>query len=186
MNFKKVDFKDLPSLGRSSAGQEVFLGGFSGLHYLSKTADGRFHFVTHTDRGPNGEIYNGNRPFLLPDFIPRWVFFSLNSQFKDLQIDKTILLSSPSANLSGLPPKVGLEDPVDVYDYLLPNNSHGADPECLTQDGLGHFWMGEEYFPSLMEFSKEGVLLNRILPGKNFPEFFSVHCLVLQSCRRAA
>ena len=170
---KKLEFKNLPSLGRSSAGQEVFLGGFSGLHYLGKKPDGRFSFITHTDRGPNGEIYNGNRPFLLPDYIPRWVYFSTTADFKDLRIDKIVLLKSPEGTLSGLPPTTGLEDPVDVYDYLLPPNPAGIDPECIAQDSQGHFWMGEEYFPSLLEFSSDGTLLHRLMPNKDFPALFA-------------
>ncbi len=173
MSVKKLEFKNPPSLGRSSAGQEIFLGGFSGLHFLGKTPQGRHRFITHTDRGPNGEMYNGNRPFLLPDFTPRWIIFSLDQDFKDLVLEKTILLQSPEGNLSGLPPVVGLEDPVDVYDYLLPPNTNGIDPEGLTQDQKGHFWMGEEYLPSLLEFSPEGMLLNRFTAGKHFPELFA-------------
>ncbi len=173
MSVKKLEFKNLPSLGRSSAGQEVFLGGFSGLHYLGKTPEGRHRFITHTDRGPNGDMYNGNRPFLMPDFTPRWILFSLNKEFKDLVLEKTVLLRNSEGNLSGLPPVVGLEDPVDVYDYLLPSNPSGIDPESITQDQKGHFWMGEEYFPSLLEFSPEGLLLNRFLPDKHFPELFA-------------
>ncbi len=172
MSVKKLEFKTLPSLGRSSAGQEIFLGGFSGLHYLGKTPQGRHRFITHTDRGPNGDMYNGNRPFLLPDYSPRWIFFSLDKDFKDLVLEKNILLRNSDGNLTGLPPAPGLEDPVDVYDYLLPTNPNGIDPECITQDQRGHFWMGEEYLPSLLEFSPEGLLLNRFMPGQHFPELF--------------
>lgn len=172
-HMKKLEFKDLPSLGRSSAGQEIFLGGFSGVQYLGKNSEGHYRFVTHTDRGPNGDMYNGNRPFLLPDYIPRWVYFNISPNFKDVIIEKTVLLKNKEENLSGLPPVAGLEDPVDVYDYLLPTNPHGIDPECITQDGQGHFWMGDEYFPSLLEFSAEGVLLNRLLPTKDFPALFA-------------
>lgn len=173
MSVKKIEFKNLPSLGRSSAGQEVFLGGFSGVHFLGKTSEGRYRFITHTDRGPNGDQYNGNRPFLLPDYVPRWIFFSTTTEFSDLKIENTILLKNATGNLSGLPPAPGLEDPVDVYDYLIPTNPNGIDPEGITQDKLGHFWMGEEYLPSLMQFSAEGVLLERFLPAKHFPELFS-------------
>ena len=172
-SLRKLEFKDLPSLGRTSAGQEIFLGGFSGLHYLGKSSDGRYRFITHTDRGPNGDMYNGNRPFMLPDFIPRWILFSVDPGFKNLVIDKTVLLKNAAGNLSGLPPVVGLEDPVDVYDYLLPVNPNGIDPECITQDKKGHFWMGEEYFPSLLEFSEDGMLLSQSFPGKNFPDLFA-------------
>ena len=42
------------------------LGGFSGLAFEGMTRDGKLKFITHTDRGPNGEPTGIMRPFLLP------------------------------------------------------------------------------------------------------------------------
>jgi hypothetical protein len=66
----------MPSIGATAAGQQLFLGGFSGLHFEgvdSKT--GRYKFITHTDRGPNAEPDGINRPFLLPQFAPEIIRF---------------------------------------------------------------------------------------------------------------
>jgi hypothetical protein len=169
----KLEFKNMPSVGRSPAGQDVLLGGFSGLHYLGKTETGAFRFVTHTDRGPNGDMYNGNRPFLIPDFNPRWIFFTVDSGFKEITIEKTVLLRTKDGPISGLPFQKGPEDPVDVYDYLLGLDPNGIDPEGITRDTKGHFWMGEEYAPSLVEFNDQGILLKRYFPGKDFSAIFA-------------
>ena len=40
----------------TAAGQKLFLGGFSGLHFEGiDPKTGRYKFITHTDRGPNAE-----------------------------------------------------------------------------------------------------------------------------------
>ena len=67
---------DRPVLGTTAAGQEIMLGGFSGLFYEGVDDSGRLVFVTHTDRGPNPEPVDvdddgvNERPFALPDFQP--------------------------------------------------------------------------------------------------------------------
>ena len=72
------EWQDLPLVGRTAAGQKILLGGFSGLAFEGRTRDGKLKFITHTDRGPNGEPTGIVRPFLLPDFTPRLVRFTLN------------------------------------------------------------------------------------------------------------
>ncbi|HEY6126481.1 MAG TPA: hypothetical protein VIV63_17640, partial [Steroidobacteraceae bacterium] len=49
------EWRDLPVVGKTAAGQKINLGGFSGLAFEGTTLDGRLKFITHTDRGPNGE-----------------------------------------------------------------------------------------------------------------------------------
>lgn len=172
---KKINFKNLPSIGITKAGQEIKLGGFSGLHYMGKTQDGRYQFATHTDRGPNGEQYNGNRPFALPEFTPRIIIFSVDLNFSDIRIEKTILLKNKDKMLTGLPNKKGPEDPVDVFDYLIepePYDPMGMDLEALFQDSDGHFWLAEEYAPSFAKFNAEGSLIKRYLPRKDFSQVF--------------
>ncbi len=55
------DFQDLPKLGTTSKGEDIFLGGFSGLYFQGIAPNGNLKFVTHTDRGPNGEPVGANR-----------------------------------------------------------------------------------------------------------------------------
>src|SRR4051812_15478447 len=61
-------FRNPPRIGRTLDGQDLVLGGFSGLAYL-----GDDRFLSHTDRGPNPEPRDGKRPFSLPDFQPRLI-----------------------------------------------------------------------------------------------------------------
>lgn len=163
-----------PSLGFTKAGQEVFLGGFSGLHFLGQDEEGHWHFVTHTDRGPTGSMYNGNRPFLMPDFQPRLVFLKIQKNFQKVEIEKTVILSSPQGPFSGRPPKDFIEDPVDTFDYLLdsPYDPEGIDPEAITMDDEGNFWLADDYRPSLLKFSDQGLLLQRYSPPKELPALF--------------
>ncbi|WP_392436162.1 hypothetical protein ACF3DV_26975 [Chlorogloeopsis fritschii PCC 9212] len=44
------EFNNLPKLGTTSSGQDIFLGGFSGLYFQGLAANGNLKFVTHTDR----------------------------------------------------------------------------------------------------------------------------------------
>jgi hypothetical protein len=66
------DRAEMPSIGETAAGQKLFLGGFSGLHFEGiDPKTGRYKFITHTDRGPNAEPTGIERPFLLPNFARR-------------------------------------------------------------------------------------------------------------------
>jgi len=63
----------MPSIGATAAGQQLFLGGFSGLHFEGvDPKTGRYKFITHTDRGPNAEPTGILRPFLLPNSSASW------------------------------------------------------------------------------------------------------------------
>ena len=74
-SLQEFTFEDLPLLGTTESGQEILLGGFSGLHFEGvDAATGRLKFITHPDRSPNAEPKNvdgdgiNDRPFPLPDF----------------------------------------------------------------------------------------------------------------------
>ncbi len=82
------EFADLPKLGTTSQGEDILLGGFSGLYFQGIASNGNLKFVTHTDRGPNGEPVGANRPFLLPDFQPEIVNFELNRTTGEISITK--------------------------------------------------------------------------------------------------
>ncbi|MFN6136307.1 MAG: choice-of-anchor I domain-containing protein, partial [Bacteroidota bacterium] len=66
-------WRNRPVLGTTPAGQTINLGGFSGLWFEGFGADtNKVRFLTHPDRGPNGEpaTVRGltRRPFALPNF----------------------------------------------------------------------------------------------------------------------
>ena len=95
----------LPVIGTTLTGQEIRLGGFSGLHFegIDKKT-GRYRFITNTDRGPNGEPTGINRPFLLPEFTPEIVRFELDRNYgepfyiglSEVQFDDWPPASNPS------------------------------------------------------------------------------------------
>lgn len=168
-------FNDLPSLGATPAGQELFLGGFSGLFYTGMAANGNLQFVTHTDRGPNGEPTEAGRPFLLPDFNPEIVRFELNQNTGELliterigltQADGTPLTGLPNINIEGGTGNTPFNDeiPVDLSEDPIALDNFGADLEGIVVAEDGSFWMVDEYRPAIYQFDATGKLLERFVP----------------------
>jgi hypothetical protein len=166
----------MPVIGTTLAGQQVKLGGFSGLHFEGiDPTTGRYKFITHTDRGPNAEPTGIFRPFLLPDFVPELVRFELDRESGALIITQRIPLQiSAGKPASGLPnTALGAnaslpyndEVPVDLLGNPLPLDVAGADLEGLTVDSAtGSIWMVDEYRPALYHFTSQGALINRYVP----------------------
>ncbi len=185
------DWNDLPVLGTTATvnpqnpaetapGQQILLGGFSGLFFEGTTADGKLQFVTHPDRGPNGEPTNllpapGNeRPFALPNFQPEIVRFTLDPVSGDFAILDRIGLTrfDGTTPLTGLPnlqaQANGLaytdELGIDLFGNQLANDPLGADLEGIVVAPDGSFWMVDEYRPAIYHFNANGVLLDRFVP----------------------
>ena len=137
---------------------------------------GEYKFITHTDRGPNGETLkiagqpHWSRPMKMPDFVPEWIFLKLNLKTKKLEITERVKLKDSKGNfLKGVSPYepkiVGIDEwLVDQSGKEIPANINGIDAEGIIRDGEGNFWMCEEYFPSLLKFSSNGTLLKRYVP----------------------
>jgi len=168
-------FTDLPTLGTTAAGQDIPLGGFSGLTFEGYTADGKLKFITHTDRGPNAEATGVNRPFLLPEFAPEVIRFELDRTTGSMEITQRIQLKVSATDLlSGLPNTAiaggngnttyNDEVPVDSFGNVLPLDPLGADLEGIVVAADGSFWMVDEYRPAIYHFSTEGVLIDRFVP----------------------
>jgi hypothetical protein len=133
---------DLPALGTTAAGQEIRLGGFSGLFYEGVEDAGRLIFVTHPDRGPSsrGHDVDGDgineRPFALPDFQPVIVRLALDPATGVVEILEQIGLTRPDGTpLTGLPNLAGAagmayadEEPVDLQGNPLALVSIGRRP----------------------------------------------------------
>ncbi|WP_414527011.1 phytase [Nodularia chucula] len=168
------DFQDLPTLGTTSVGEDILLGGFSGLYFQGVAANGNLKFVTHTDRGPNGEPTGFNRPFLLPDFQPEVISFELNQSTGEITITKRIGLfrEDGTTPLTGLPNLQagagGLaytdEIAVDLDNNPLPNDPFGADLEGIVVAPNGDYWMVDEYRPAIYHFDSNGKLIDRFIP----------------------
>jgi len=177
------EFGPLPSIGSTAPttaypnGQELFLGGFSGLWFEGiDPVTGEYRFITHTDRGPNGEPTGSLRPFLLPEFTPRIVRFTLDPATGALTLTGQILLKDASGTpLTGLPNTAitggnastphNDEVPVDLFGNVLPLDPLGADLEGIVVDpNDGSFWMCDEYRPALYHFAPDGTLIERFVP----------------------
>ncbi|MBE2214183.1 MAG: esterase-like activity of phytase family protein [Opitutaceae bacterium] len=167
----------LPSIGATAAGQPLFLGGFSGLAFEGiDPATGRYRFLTHTDRGPNGEPTGIRRPFLLPGFSPEIVRFELDRDSGELALMQRI----PLKRADGVTPITGLpnltlgsnasqpyndEVGVDLLDQPTGVDPLGGDFEGIVVDPTdGSFWMCDEYRPALYHFRGDGVLIDRFVP----------------------
>ncbi|BAY23500.1 phytase [Calothrix sp. NIES-2100] len=168
------DFENLPKLGTTSKGDDIFLGGFSGLYFQGIAPNGNLRFVTNTDRGPNGDSVGANRPFYLPDFQPEIVSFELNRSTGEITITKRTELFRPDGTtpLTGLPNlQAGAngtaytdEIGVDLDNKPLPNDPLGADLEGIVVAENGDYWMVDEYRPAIYHFDSNGKLIDRFIP----------------------
>lgn len=185
-------FPKMPVLGKTPAGQKIRLGGFSGLLFEKRLPNGKLIFLTHPDRGPNGEPTDADgdgvkdRPFPLPDFQPSIYRFSFNPKNGKIKLLNQIKLwrrgkeinffgwfkFRPIIKMTGLP-NMQADDagkaftdevPVDLFGNKLKNDPFGADLEGLAVDSEGNFWMCDEYRPSIYKFNKWGVLIKRFVP----------------------
>jgi len=188
------EWSDRPSLGttattnpsnnsQTTPGQEITLGGFSGLYYEGKAANGNLKFITHTDRGPNGEptdlipsIPGNERPFALPNFQPELVRFELDRTTGQITITERIGLKRPDGTaLTGLPNvqsgAAGTaytdEVAIDLFGNRLANDALGADLEGIVVASDGTFWTVDEYRPAIYHFDSTGQLIDRFIPKGN-------------------
>ena len=186
-----------PALGTPvyEGGEEVALGGFSGLYFSELESFGNnWVFYTIPDRGPNEGPVNRNlvgtsqnlRPFKLPNYQARIVRFVYNRASNSVTIDPSsqIFLTrkdgvTPISGRGNVPgfdeiPVTRTDDTffpnVDYsangVDYhQLPYDEFGGDFEGIVQAGNGDFWMCDEYRPAIYHFDSEGVLVERYVPA---------------------
>ena len=173
-------FENLPVLGTTAAGQEILLGGFSGLFFEgTNPRNGNLQFITHPDRGPNADSVDTDgdgireRPFPLPDYQAQWLRFELAPDTGHLVITETIGLVHPDGTpITGLPNLEGQpglahadEIPIDLLGNVLERDLFGADMEGIVRADDGTYWMVDEYRPAIYHFSPIGVLINRFVPA---------------------
>lgn len=173
----RIQLTNAPVIGQTSAGQKIRLGGFSGLRFLGRSPMGLYQFVTHTDRGPNADplatVKAGaqQRPFGMPEFQPRLVFLDVDVRLKKMFVRSEVPLTLKNGKpVTGLPPESNSEVAVDFSGKPLGAAEGGLDLEGVELAGDGTFWLCDEYGPSLVRFSTDGVLLEHLLPGKSLPE----------------
>lgn len=169
-----------PVVGTTAAGQDILLGGFSGLWIDSVDATtGVITFLAHPDRGPNCEPLNLDgdaaleRPFVLPAYQPRICTLTYNPTTNALALTAQLLLRKPDGSpLTGLPNVFGQsaglantdEDPCDLFGNPLTLDPLGADLEGLVRTVDGSIWMCDEYRPSLYRFDATGLMVERFVP----------------------
>lgn len=162
-----------PLAGKTISGQEIQLGGFSGLLF-KEMKNGEMIFETITDRGPNGYTVGSERPFLLPEFTPQIVTIKTNSKAGTFDVLYSLGLKKKNgAPLTGLPNVRTEENPTDVFGFMFSLDADGLDTEALVADDEGGYWVGEEYAPSLVHFDGSGKMLRRLTPFNELPKMYS-------------
>ncbi len=172
---KVLVFESSSLIGNSDSVGEVYLGGFSGLHYHADTNT----LYTITDRGPVAKAYDYNgdgkkdRAFVFPQFTPEIVGLSLNKSHINI-INRLPLHYNHKKMATGLPNSIALhesnitnETPYNLKSNKLAFDRSGIDPEGICMDDQQNFWVAEEYGPSLLKISANGAILKRYLPFTN-------------------
>jgi len=176
---KSYPWTTRPDLGTTAGGQTIKLGGFSGLWFEGFGADAnKLRFLTHPDRGPNGEPVTlrgaPRRPFALPNLQLEVVRFELDK----VTGVYTILNRIPLKRTDGITPITGRpnlqaagqgiaftdEFPVDLMGNDLTNDAFGGDIEGISVDAAGTWWIVDEYRPAIYNFTNTGTLIARYIP----------------------
>jgi hypothetical protein len=132
---------------------------------LFPAGDGEYWTVT--DRGPNPEVVDDVRTFVVPTFDP--TLLRVNVQGKSIRVVESIPITNADGKpVTGMPNRAaGEESPPLAADAKteLPYNINGLDPEGIVRTTDGHFWICEEYAPSILELDSKGHILARHLPA---------------------
>ncbi|WP_051348727.1 esterase-like activity of phytase family protein [Peribacillus kribbensis] len=172
------DIKSVPAIHK---GDELYLGGFSGLVHLPKDPENVFYTIT--DRGPNGDSKYG-KFFPVPSFSPQIVKIELGNGA--VHVLKQIPLKLPqgytdpitkSRNISGISnfpgqntTKLAGFGTMDEISYgadgqVLPADPYGLDTEAISYNPNDDtFWVSEEYRPSLVQVKRDGTIIQRLVP----------------------
>jgi hypothetical protein len=154
--------------------RRILLGG-AGSDLWHDPGAPRTRFWMITDRGPNGQVRvegENRRTFPVPEFTPLILEVTLVGQ--EVRIEQVIPLRGRSGRpVSGLSNRAGADE--TPWDYRgrerLPFNQSGLDPEGLVRTSRGEFWVAEEYSPSLLQISADGIIQRRLVPqGVQLPE----------------
>lgn len=167
----------VPDLGGED--HPIRMGGHSGLTFRGREGD-VLTFVTHPDRGPNGEptdlladVPGDERPFPVPGFEPGLVVFTLDLRSGAISVVEEQALSTDDRPISGRPnlqagaPKSAHTDEVGVTlsGERIENDPLGADLEGIAYDARdGSYWLCDEYRPSIYHVDASGRVLDRFVP----------------------
>jgi Esterase-like activity of phytase len=132
--------------------------------------DGPGVFWMITDRGPNGE---DPRSFPVPEFTP--FILKVRAANGVIEILEAIPITGQAVaanGVTGLPNLENTTEPPALNEEFfacdqtteLDPNSHGLDTEGLVRTLDGHFWVAEEYSPSLVKIDPQGKVVKRYFP----------------------
>lgn len=168
-----LSLKEAPVIGRTSSGQDIFLGGLSGL--ILKRAEGQnLSFWAITDRGPISSSAGLEKPFLLPDFNPQIIELNADLSTNTLEVGNVIKLSKKNDKaITGIPNTRTEENPVDLNGFMISLDPDGLDTEGITAADEGGFFVADEYGPSLLRFDSNGKLIRRMMPFNELPKIYA-------------
>jgi 2',3'-cyclic-nucleotide 2'-phosphodiesterase (5'-nucleotidase family) len=164
--------------GEANRPEGVEAGGLSGLFFAGReTVAGQELdiYFTVTDRGPNGDLIDGKRQFLDPDFQP--TIYKLGkdrSTGSILELDQIGLNRANGTPLTGRPQLPGIDDtPIDANNQELAFDPFGIDSETVSifdvtiaGESRKVFAVGDEYRGQIALFDfTTGNLIQRYIPA---------------------
>lgn len=151
------------------------LGPGSGLAHAAGSPWSDFYSVS--DRGPNIPCKDSGKVlgrelcpatdviFPLPAYTPSIYPLQVDGDRVSLRGQAIPLHAANGTPLTGLPPQLpNGERPLGSDLQPLPYSANGVDTECIAALAKGGFWVGEEYGPSLLRVTADGVVRERLVP----------------------
>lgn len=124
-------------------------------------------YWTVTDRGPNAEPFDDVHTFVLPAFDPALVRVKVRGKSVDV-LESIPITGRTGKPVSGLANRALGEESLPYasdVSTVLPYNPNGLDPEGVARTADGHFWICDEYAPSIVELSARGRVIARHVPA---------------------
>jgi len=159
-------------IGKTMGEQEVFLGGFSGIHF-KEIRDGNYYFQVLTDRGPTIRLNKEQTYFVLPDYQPQLSILKADTNTQEISVSATIPLKQfEDKAVTGLPTSREIENPTDLFGFSYSIDKDGMNLRGLEQKSDGTFWSADEYLPSLLGFRSNGNLQRRLYATNGLPRIY--------------
>jgi 2',3'-cyclic-nucleotide 2'-phosphodiesterase (5'-nucleotidase family) len=185
---KNFGFELEYAAGTANLPTGVLAGGLSGLTFAGEeTVNGTELDVYYsiTDRGPNGNVVDGKRQFLDPDFQPSIYKLGMNRATGAVsELARIGLKRADGTPLTGLPQLATKDDiPVDKTNVALAYDPFGIDSETIsifevTIAGQQRkvFAVGDEYRGQIALFDfNTGTLIQRYIPAGQKAQLAAQH-----------